>query len=460
MRRPAGAWALVVAACALSACEPPGAGLDPFPGDGVSAFGPSAPVSVCIGSVRAIPGGAASLCIADSTSKLACEADSDCPSPEVCQCGRCLVQACDPSTVCPSGEACRSGRCAKTCVADAECGAGQICTGGGCTKACDADSDCHRGEVCGFQGTCESTACGPMVACGAGQSCEPVAKDGDVREPSVIRVGEQDVLFFELRGEQGSSIYRAVAKDPLHFKADPETPVLVPGGSAKDVRAPSALVDSDGSVSLFVAVGAGESIGLATSKDGGRTFQWTNENALLPAAPWEKGVIGSPGAVIRSGVRFVFYEGGNGAGIGLAKLTDGALVRVATEPVMRPVDLEDAVFWRSVKSIGAPFALADGPAVRVYVTANGIEAGGATTENGPVAPQPNDSIGLFATFDLTTFDRYPTGPVFATEGGLFGSLGEREPSVHLTSDGATMYFIATNPSGAVSSGLAAASTVR
>lgn len=122
--------------------------------------------------------------------------------------------------------------------------------------------------------------------------------------------------------------------------------------------------------------------------------------------------------------------------------------------------LEDATFWRSVKAIGSPFALVDGSSVRVYVTANGIEAGTAVTEAGPVAPQPNDSIGLFATLDLATFDRYPTGPVFATIAGLFGSLGEREPALRRTSAGADLYFVATDAAGSSSSGLSIASTVR
>ncbi|MFO0588151.1 MAG: hypothetical protein U0441_11455 [Polyangiaceae bacterium] len=453
--------ALVAAACAVGACDPPGAGLDPFPGDGVSGFGPSAAVDVCIGSARAIPGGAASLCVAAGTKPLACTADSDCASPEVCECGRCIVHACDAATVCPADEACRGGRCAKPCIEDVDCGGGGlVCSGGGCTRKCAADTDCHRGEVCGFLGTCESTACGAGVTCAAGQTCEPVAIDGDVREPSVLRVGEEDVLFFELRGEMASSIYRAVARDALHFKADPETPVLAPDADMTRVGAPSAAVASSGTLHLLVQIDDGASLGYATSKDGGRTFTSFSKKALVPRNAWESGAVRSPSVFLVNDAPYVFYEGGAGAGIGLARFTKDQFDPVSSAPSMRPVDLEDALFWRSVKTIGSPCAVVDGDATRVYVTANGIEAGTAVTEAGPVSPLPNDSIGLFATFDLQTFDRYPAGPVLATEGGLFGSLGEREPSLYRTEKGATLYFVATDATGTKTSGLAAASTER
>ena len=458
------ALTLGLAVMFVAGCAEPGAGLDPFPGDGISAYGPAAAVDVCIGSAHAIPGGAASLCMAAGTAALACDADSACDAPERCLCGRCIVRACDTGSVCPSGEACRGGRCTRSCTTDPDCDPGEACSGGGCTHACDADTDCHRGEICGFLGTCEATPCGPAVACGAGQTCEPVAIDGDVREPSVVTLGDTDVFFFELRSAEGSSIYRATARDPLHFKADPPTPVLVADAPGTRVGAPSAVArggEGEGSaVDLFVSLEGGASIGLATSGDGGRTFKWVGTTLLTPSEPWEKGAVGSPGAFERDGTTFVFYEGGAGAGIGLAKLQGDVLERVSSAPVMRPSDLEDATFWRSVKALGTPFAQVEGSAIRVFVTANGIEAGTAVTEAGPVPAQPNDSIGIFATLDLATFDRYPTGPVYQTTGGLFGSLGEREPAVRRTAAGADLYFVATDASGAASSGLSAASTQR
>lgn len=450
---------IAIATCLLAACSPPGAGLDPFPSDGVAAFGPAEPVDVCVGSARIDPGGAVSLCISDATPASACASDADCRSPERCQCGQCVVRACGPGSICPSGEACRGGRCATACTEDGDCPPGEHCNGGGCTIACATDGDCRRGEVCDLFDECGASTCGPGVACGAAQTCEPLAIDGDAREPSFVRAGEVDVFFFELRSGSGSAIYRAVAPDPLHFKADPETPVLVAPASAERVGAPSAVVRGD-RIELFVAIDGGESIGLASSKDLGRTFEWVDDRALIPEKSWEGGVVRSPGAVVRGDATYLFYEGDLGFGVGLAKEVNGSFERVSPDPVLRPSDLEDATFWRSVKAIGAPFAMIDGDAVRLYVTANGVETGAAVTAEGPVATAPNDSIGLFATLDLTTFDRYPTGPVYRTIAGLFGALGEREPTVRVTGEGADLYFVATDASGAKSSGLSRASTIR
>ena len=170
--------------------------------------------------------------------------------------------------------------------------------------------------------------------------------------------------------------------------------------------------------------------------------------------------MGSPGAFEHDGETYVLYEGGAGAGIGLARLEGGALSRVSSEPVLVPEDLEDAAFWRGIQSIESPFALVSGDIVRVYVTAHGIEGGTAKTPSGSVAAKPNDSIGLFATRDLATFDRFPTGPVYTTISGLFGAQGEREPTVRVTADGAALYFVATDASGTISSGLSHASTAR
>jgi len=406
-----------------------------------------------------VPGGAAAVCVPDGTEARTCASDTECSGIERCQCGRCIVQACDAGTVCPAGQACRGGRCTGGCTQDTECDGGDICNGGGCTHPCNGDGDCLHGEVCDFLGVCAAQACGPDASCGAGSTCEPLAVDGDVREPTFATVGDETFLFFELRSRDSSAVYRARIDTPLHLTADPETPVLSPPDGHTRVGAPSALV-REGTVELIVAVGSGDSLGLATSSDGGRTFSWTSDTALVAAEPWENGWIGAPAVFEREGTTLVLYEGGPGAGIGLAMAQDGVLTRLSPAPVLTAADLEDASFWRSMQSIGSPFVLLTGDTTRVYVNARGIEAGTAVTQSGPVAPVLNDSVGLFATTDLDSFDRFPTGPIYSATSGLFGSLGEREPAIRITDDGADLYFVATDASGAQSTGLSRASTVR
>jgi hypothetical protein len=451
---------LVVGTAAIATCDSdPGGGITPFPSDGVAGFGEAAPVDVCIGTARVVPGAAASVCLPAGRALAGCLSDDQCAAPEKCQCGRCVVEACDAATVCPSGEACRGGRCTTACTRDQDCASGEKCSGGGCTRACSGDAECHGGEVCDFLGTCSVKACSDVSPCGGGYTCETVALDADVREPTVATVAGGDVVFFELRTPDGSAVYRARIDGPLHLTADPATPVLSAPAGEKRAGAPSAIAH-DSHVDLFVEVGEGKAIGLAKSDDGGRTFAWAEAKLLTPSETWENGAIGSPGAFERGGATYVLYEGGAGAGIGLAKLDGGALARVSAAPVLRPADLEDASFWRSVKAIGTPFALVSGDVVRVYVTGHGIETGNAVSASGVVPAAPNDSIGLFATLDLATFDRYPTGAVFGTIAGLTGSLGEREPAARATASGADLYFVATDASGAASSGLARATTVR
>ena len=447
-------------AVALAGCDAaPGAGLAPFPSDGVSGFGKPALVDVCIGSARVVPGEATAVCVPDGAAFAACASDLECEGAERCLCGRCFVRACDEGTVCPAGEACRGGRCTPGCTQDSDCEPGETCSGGGCALPCEADADCRRGEVCDFFGTCAAEPCSPITACGAGYTCEPVTVSGEVREPAISLVGAEPIAFFELRSPTGSAVYRARFEDALHLVADPETPVLAPPAGGSRVGAPSPIVAGD-QVDLLVAVEDGAAIGLARSTDAGRSFAWISETILTPAEPWEAGSIGSPAAFERDGRAHFFYEGGPGAGIGLAALDGPAAERLAAGPVLRPADLEDASFWRSVQSIGSPFALVSGGAVRVYVTARGTEGGTATTPAGSVPPEPNDSIGMLATTDLASFDRYPGGPVFATVSGLFGAIGEREPAVVLTGEGAELYFVATDASGAEVSGLSRASTVK
>ena len=455
-----GAAVLALGGAFLSgACAEPGDRVPPFPGDGVAGFGKAALVEVCVGTARAVPGGAFAVCVPQGVGSKECSADDECARPERCLCGRCIVNACSAGTVCPPGEACRGGRCTAACTEDSQCAPGEICNGGGCARACEVDSRCVRGEVCDFFGACAAKACSAQVACGSGHACEPLAIDGDVREPAVAAIAGEPVAFFELRSGSGSAVYRARFEGPGKLVADPVTPVLSPPPGAARVGAPS-VIPREGRVDLFVAVGDGASIGLALSGDQGRSFTWSEEAALAPERPWEGGFVGSPGAFERDGETFVFYEGGPGRGVGLARATAKGLSRVSDEPLLVPEDLEDASFWRAVQSIGTPFAIVSGDIVRVYVTARGIELGAATTQAGPVPAEPNDSIGLFATRDLQTFDRYPTGPVFSTISGLFGARGEREPAVYLTDEGAELYFVATSASGSASAGLSRASSVR
>lgn len=458
MRRSLAA-ATLSAALFSAGCTPDPEGLvEPFPSDGVSGFDTPALVDVCVGSARVVPGEAAAVCVPDGSSDSACSSDLECVGGERCLCGRCFVRACGPTTICPAGEACRGGRCTPSCTADAECAAGEVCSGGGCALPCESDAACRRGEICDFFGTCATEPCSEAAGCGASYACQPVTLSAEVREPHITEVGGEPFAFFELREAATSAVYRGRYIEARYIVADPPSPVLTAPSGHERAGSPSVLV-RDGQLDLLATID-GTAIGLARSTNQGSSFDWVTAELLAPEEPWEAGAVGSPALFEWDGGLRFFYEGGPGAGIGLAAVAGDLGERSTPEPLLRPEDLEDAAFWRSVQTIGSPFVLVSGDIVRVYVSARGIEGGTAVTPAGSVPPEANDSIGMFASTDLASFDRFPSGPVFSSISGLFGALGEREPAVRLTDQGADLYFIATDASGTKVAGLSHATTVK
>jgi hypothetical protein len=256
-------------------------------------------------------------------------------------------------------------------------------------------------------------------------------------------------------GIPASAVYRARVEG-RRWTADPLTPVLA-SGSGDSPGAPSAIVRA-GRVELYFATG-GAAIARTVSTDGGRTFTRDAAPALTAAQGWEKGVIGSPAAVIdRDGATLLFYEGGPRAGVGLARVDAGGhAVRVFDHPVISPADIEDPRFWRGVTEVGAPYAVVVDDAVRVYFTARGIEGLDATAGVASLPAEANDSIGLVSTRDLVHFDAHLGGPVLARVANLRAYLGEREAAVRVPAEGQVeIVFVASDASGESVSGLAAA----
>jgi hypothetical protein len=456
---------LALCACGQAAHDD---GLAPVPGDGVSGFGNSSAIELCRGSERVVPpslGAApAALCVPEAVEARACVADTDCDGIERCVCGRCIVRACQDAAACAEAEVCRAKRCTRACADDAACDPGERCVSGGCARACSSDTGCHAGELCdSLDEVCSAQLCSAAVPCGAGDRCEAVEAVGDVREPDLVQVGDERIAFIDIRrideGVEIGAIYRARVDAPNRWTADPAQPVLEADGEG-GLLAPSALVDGD-RVELFYELAGGARIERASSQDGGRTFVRQPEPVLEPAPSWEAGRVGSPAAFVLRGERFLAYEGGARAGVGVARLGATGAVRLAEQPVVSAATLEDPVFWRGVTEVGAPYALvvtdhAGEQLLRLYVTANAAEGLDAISAEGPIPADLNDSIGLVSSRDLVQFDRFVTGPVMARVTNLKAYLGEREPCVTLAPEGASITFVSTDASGQQHSGLARA----
>jgi hypothetical protein len=452
--------ASVLGACGLVSHE---VSSTPVPSDGIGNFGDSAPVELCLGTASVIApavavGAGAAVCVPTGGGAVACETAASCSGIEQCICGRCIVEAC--SGFCSAGLVCRGNRCTTACVLDSDCAAGEQCASGGCARTCDADAQCHFGEQCDtLNNVCATQTCSAAVPCAPGDTCEQEQVLGELHEPDVLSLGGGTVAFAELRTEVAgavtSSIVRASVSSLEAWAAAPVTPVLAPAAGQSRVGAPSVLAGGAG-LDLYFAVGDGAGIAHASSTDGGVTFSRDPGFVLQPAEPWENGWVGSPGAVVFGGETYLFYEGGPGAGIGLARVGPGGATRVGTAPVITPAMAEDPIFWRDVTQVGAPFALVDGPVLRLYFTGRGAWGSDAIVEGVTVPAEVNDAIGLFTTRDLQTFEPYPTGPVYARVTNLRSYLGEREAVVRLLPAGAEITFVSSDASGQNVTGLAAA----
>ncbi|HVY46906.1 MAG TPA: hypothetical protein VHB21_13555 [Minicystis sp.] len=463
----AAALACVAApACGLVSHDPE---LAAFPPDGVNDFGDASPVEVCLGTARVVApsvavglGGA--LCVPDDAAAAPCSDDTACEGIERCVCGRCIVEACEGSS-CEDGRVCRGNRCTTSCAKDGECAAGERCASGGCARACSRDDECLHGERCDpLEEVCSSLLCSDVIPCGAGDRCEPQQVTGDLREPELATVDGAPVGFVELRtpgASRPSVILRARIDSATRWTAEPSTPVLA-GAAGEAVGAPAVLV-SGSRVDLWFSTSDKSAIGHAVSNDGGRSFMRDPAPALVPADAWENGFVGSPSVAIFGGATLLAFEGGPGAGIGLARVDPdtGALARVGHAPIATPKTVSDATFWRHVTEVRAPYLVPEQTLLRVYFTGRGEEASDALVGKDEVPAPANDSIGLVATRDLETFSPYPAGPVFSRVTNLRAYLGESEAAVELAPEGkpgAAIVFVSADATGKATTGLARAGT--
>ncbi len=148
---------------------------------------------------------ALALCIAacqsGNAARIDCHADSDCPSPTICQVcnGRCVYEpnaACDLGAPCPCGYACRDQRCqadlgvaTATCTFDRDCPVDEFCNraqfqcqfpmelGAGTGASCTSNAQCPDGEICSSAAGADQCAenltvqCHTTAECPTGHEC-------------------------------------------------------------------------------------------------------------------------------------------------------------------------------------------------------------------------------------------------------------------------------------------------
>lgn len=476
MRRAAWVRRALVSVALLAACVVATCGFGPQPAgngialdDGIAPYRLVGPVSLCVGNARVVSSARLSTqgtgtCVGDAREPFLCgDGVGGCPERETCVCGLCTTVICRDTSECPTGLSCVASRCTRRCTGDADCLAGDVCDRGGCTRACDSDASCAFGQTCSMRtGLCTVSRCGGGgPACAGGQRCEPQQVLGDVSEPFAIASGALTVLYYSSIGDDGVSvIYRSESTDGSSFRSNPPEPVLR-ADDAGGARAPAVDVLADGTVDVFFEAGDAREIRLARASDG-MSFG-APVPVLQPAASWEDGRVGSPAAVRVDGELLLFYEGGRGGGIGLARGHDTGQLERSDAPIVAPADLVDDPLWRGVDRVGRPFvALATSAlgerSLRLFVTARGAE-GSSTVGGGSVTPPPlNESIGVLVAPSAPVgapivFARWPFNPVFARVAELGGYRAEREPSVVRIGRQHRMYVVGADVTGLETEGI-------
>ncbi len=375
--------------------------------DGVAPYRGDLRVEVCFGSARVVERApitrAVGACRPEDATPAACATRADCRERESCVCARCTAQICQFNSDCPTGLTCGgtgTRRCMVRCENDADCADGLVCFETGCAAPCADTAECVTGELC-LGGRCTVIGCGDLAAkCGTGEVCDAQVREGKLYSPSVHQQGDESVLYVEVEEALAPrAILRATSRDGLRFTAAPDRPVLSAPAGWTAVGAPAVLV-GDG-VTLYVELDGGAALGVTRAADG--VSFGAVEQILAPSEAWEDGRVAAPSAVQVGGRTLLFYEGGAGAGVGLATAPGpvGPFTRQPGGPLLAPTHLEDPRHWNDLSRIGAPAALVTTTAVgdrvlRVFFEADGVEDTAATPPDAGGAPS-NASIGVAIT---------------------------------------------------------------
>ncbi len=302
--------------------------------------------------------------------------------------------------------------------------------------------------------------CGDGLTCGRDTICVAQQRVADLREPNIVQGLGGLWAYVELAQDEQTphdcAIYRARIETERRWVIDPPVAVMVPREQDGNcLGAPSVLVDG-GSLLMAAERGDGSAIVLARSNDGA-TFVRDERSAMVPELEWELGRVASPALVRWKGEQVLLYEGGGG--IGIARIVKGVGKRTGNDPWLTPSSFEDRNFWRGIESVREPWAVERNGALLVYVAVRGIEGSDATATMGLSYPADvNDSIGLVATRDLRSYERYPSGPVYARRTNLRAYLGEAEPSLYFDQNGTWLVFSGSDATGLQRSGLVLAKT--
>lgn len=388
--------------------------------------------------------GLSGLCVSAAQEPSSCSEDGHCFAGQRCVCGLCRVPLCYTNDDCPSGQECSGAghRCQSMCLTDADCPAGQSCDPSslGCARRCDSDAQCLFGSVCSStRRLCVTVPC-QEEGCSAGRRCDLQRQVAVLASPSVVEGPEGLALWAHV---QETGIVRFVSDPQPSYRADPQEPVLEADLTDPEVRR--------GPEGLFLVAGREDGSALAafTSPDG---IRWSplagTGNVLVASEGWEDGWVGRPSALWTSAGWLLAYEGGPGAGVGLAHLDpDGTASRVGDGPV---IDVDSAgtdPWWTEVDRVGSPALIwsgctGQGRTPAVIFQGRGVEWMGVDV--GGDAQQASASLGHAHLTETLQALVDPRNPFYSTTAGIAVARGEHDPFALCIGGQWSLYFTASN----------------
>jgi hypothetical protein len=394
-------------------------------------------VQVCLGEQSFGPPGSppGGLCVPASEGAIACGADADCASREVCVCGRCTVAFCATASDCTAPRFCNFSqhRCDLPCN-PGSCATGEQCLGGVCRGRCLDSTDCQQGEVCEAN-VCIGDDCSDATGCLAAERCDLQRVPQQVLEPSPVVDGDRTVLYLDLAPPaqpDARAIWRATSSDGIHFTIDPLGPVLAAA------RAPSAIVDGGITDLYFEAQGG---LHVARSDDG---IAFDAPVAVLANA-------GAPAALLVDGSVIVYYTRGGAIGFATGllgePLADGGIVLAPSDAQVGD-GTPGTAFWTPITELASPQAIVSGPGgartIHVYFAGFGTESPPGSSFGMPEVIPPNFSVGFAAAelADPGALSVWPYGPVADRIDTFLTHLDELGPATVEPASGTfRMYYV-------------------
>lgn len=421
------------------------------------------PLQVCLGTAEAVSGpgaaAAAGWCVADAARP--CADDGACAPTEQCRCGLCRVVRCSSSDECAGGRTCivALGRCAATCdpAAADSCPPDFVCHLGGCVAACAGDADCAHGEACDDRRRCVAAPCGDDDDCDPGRRCEIQAVAAEALHPDVVDDDGVAWVAAELRRDGRSEIVRLDRTASLRLVASDGPPLLTPqeAWEGDRVGAP-AVARVEGSTWLFYAGGDDAGLGLAVADADGVFRRRTDGPLLAPTTAWEAGRIGAPAVWPVGGELRLLYVGGDGAGLGLALPETGGTAwrKLDDGPLVAPDALGVPERWVDLAAIGEPDVVdaADDGSALWFVAGRGRVLGGGI---GPDEAPLEWSLGVLLVEPHLLLPPLPLrrpgpwGPVAAGRTGVGPEAvrEERAPGARRTADGWELLYVEPGDAG-------------